>query len=78
MDPQEGEEPAEPGAEPPEPPDFDEAAAALRRRDRVFVFRFLLRMGVALLLGLWIFFFILEQDVGDCAARGFVGVTAPQ
>ena len=76
MDAIEGEQ-SEPGTSPP-PPDFEEAAAALKKRDRVFLLRFLLRMGVALLFGLWVFFFILEQDVGGCAARGFVGVTAPQ
>lgn len=78
MDEMEGEQPEGASLEPTDPPDFDEAAAALRKRDRVFLFRFLLRMGVALLLGLWVFFFILEQDVGGCAARGFLGVTAPE
>ncbi|MEM9073121.1 MAG: hypothetical protein AAGE52_31745 [Myxococcota bacterium] len=58
-------------------PDLEEAAAALQKRDRAFLFRFLLRVGVALLLGVWLFLFVLEQDVGSCAARGFTTVTEP-
>jgi hypothetical protein len=56
-------------------PDDDPDVRALRRRDRAFVFRVVLRASVALLLGFWIFLQLTSTDVGDCAARGFGTVT---
>ncbi len=55
--------------------ELEDDVRALRRRDRAFVFRLALRVGVAILLGLWIFLAIGEADVGSCAARGFGSVT---
>jgi hypothetical protein len=57
------------------PSDDDPDVRALRRRDRAFVFRVLLRGTVALLLGVWIFLQLTSTDVGACAARGFGTVT---
>jgi hypothetical protein len=56
-------------------PDDDPDVRALRRRDRAFVFRVVLRASVALLLGVWIFLQLTSTDVGACAARGFGTVT---
>ena len=56
-------------------PDDDPDVRALRRRDRAFVFRVVLRASVALLLGFWIFLQLTSADVGACAAQGFGTVT---
>lgn len=56
-------------------PDDDPDVRALRRRDRAFVFRVVLRASVALLLGFWIFLQLTSTDVGACAAQGFGTVT---
>ncbi|MAQ13401.1 MAG: hypothetical protein CMN30_01175 [Sandaracinus sp.] len=49
----------------------EELIAGLRKRDKVFVLRLLLRFGVALLLGIWGVLLLDDTDVGGCAARGF-------
>jgi hypothetical protein len=56
-------------------PDDDPDVRALRRRDKAFVFRVVLRASVALLLGFWIFLQLTSTDVGACAAQGFGTVT---
>lgn len=56
-------------------PDDDPDVRALRRRDKAFVFRVMLRASVALLLGFWIFLQLTSTDVGACAAQGFGTVT---
>lgn len=49
----------------------------LQRKDRAFLFRIGLRVGVAILLGIWLAITISEMDVGGCAARSFRTVTSP-
>jgi len=59
--------------------DADDAdIEGLRRRDRGFVLRLVLRLGVALLLGTWVFLQLTSDGIGNCAARGFQTVTGEE
>ena len=49
----------------------DELIAGLRKRDKGFVFRLVLRFAVAIFLGVWGLLLLDGTDVGGCAARGF-------
>lgn len=53
----------------------DPDVRALRRRDRGFVIRVVLRASVAILLGIWVALQITSTDVGACAAQGFGALT---
>lgn len=53
----------------------DELEAGLRKRDRMFLLRLLIRLIVVALLGVWGFLMIGQSNIGGCAARGFESVT---
>ena len=61
----------------PENPDADEIRM-LRRRDAYFLFRLALRVGVAILIGVWLLLWLPEQPIGGCAAQGFQQITDPK
>lgn len=58
-----------------EGPTDDELAEALRRRDRGFLFRLALRVGVVILLGVYLSLAFDGQEMGGCAARSFGALT---
>ncbi|NIR36699.1 MAG: hypothetical protein GWO04_14475 [Actinobacteria bacterium] len=53
----------------------DELEAGLRKRDRMFLIRLLIRFGVVVLLAVWGLSMLSESNIGGCAARGFQSVT---
>jgi hypothetical protein len=53
----------------------DELTADLKRRDRGFILRLLLRLAVLLLLVVWGVNALGENKVGNCVADGFRAVT---
>ena len=53
----------------------DELEAGLRKRDRMFLVRLLIRLVVVGLLAVWGFLMLGESNIGGCAARGFESVT---
>jgi hypothetical protein len=56
-------------------PSPDELAEGLRKRDRMFLVRLLIRVIVVVLLGVWGLLMLGESNIGGCAARGFESVT---
>lgn len=56
-------------------PENDPLAAGLRKRDKAFLLRIALRIGVVVLLGVWLVLSMDGSEIGSCAARGFGNLT---
>ncbi len=67
------EEVADPSA--PLTPDELEDVRALQKKDRWFLLRVAVRVGVAILLGVWVALALSETNIGEIIAGGFEGVT---
>jgi hypothetical protein len=53
----------------------DELEEGLRRRDKRFLVRVVLLVGIATLGGAWLMNRMASTDVGGCFARGFSTIT---
>lgn len=52
-----------------------EMVRGLQKKDKAFLFRLVLRVSVAALLGFWIFLQLTSGSIGGCVADGFGNVT---
>lgn len=66
-----------PVSEPSHPPETDELAQGLQKRDGRFILRLALRFSVVVLLVVWLFLSQSGSSVANWVADGFGSLTGP-